>query len=152
MARRSKITEETARKREQVVQMRRARLSFAEIGRRLEITGQRAGQLYREALAEIPRQEVHEHRLEELELVDTAMNRLMSIAADPSVTPRTRVDAWSAIRMWSEHKARLMDLYPPTKTRLEVVTQDQIEAAIEDLERQIAEREQELADGGAGSL
>lgn len=152
MARRTQVTEDTARKREQVVQMRRARLSFAEIGKRLGISGQRAGQIYREALAEIPRQAVHEHRMEELELVDTAMNRLMAIAADATVTPRTRVDAWSAIRMWSEHKARLLDLYPPTKSRVEVVTQDQIEAAIEDLERQITEREREMSSGGVSAV
>lgn len=101
---------EDMKRREQIVQMRRARLSFAEIGRRLGITGQRAGQLYRSALAEVPRQAVEEHRIEEAELVDTAVNKLMALAADATVTPRTRVEAWVAIRGWADRKAKLLAL------------------------------------------
>lgn len=115
MARRTRLKPEDMRRREQVVQMRRARLSFAEIGRRMNITGQRAGQLYRAALADIPRQAINEHQVEELELIDTAVNRLMAIAADASVSPRTRVEAWSSVRGWAERKARLMGLDSPSQ-------------------------------------
>jgi hypothetical protein len=129
MARRTRATEDTAKKREQVVQLRRTRLSFAEIGRQLDITGQRAGQLYREALADVPAQAVEEHRVEELELIDTAVNQLMEITADGAVSPRTRVEAWSAIRAWADRKSKLLGLDSPTQIDATVteVTQEDIE-------------------------
>jgi transcriptional regulator with XRE-family HTH domain len=73
-----------------VVQMRRARMSFAEIAEQLAVTPQRVGQLYRDALAQIPRQNVDEHRAEELELIDTAVGALIGIATDSNTTTRRR--------------------------------------------------------------
>jgi hypothetical protein len=116
--------------------MRRARLTFAQIGDRLGITQQRAGQLYRDALADVPAQQVDEHRAEELELIDLAVNRLMSIAADPETSPRTRVEAWSAIRGWSERKAKLPGLDSPSKHQ--VLTLDAIDAEIGRLTAELA--------------
>lgn len=112
----------------QVVNMRRARLSYAEIGRRLDITGQYAGQLYRQALAEVPVQAVEEHRAEELELIDTAINRLLVIAASGDSSPRAKIEAWNSIRGWAERKAKLLGLDAPTKH--EVVTLDAIDREI----------------------
>jgi hypothetical protein len=123
--------------------MRRARLTFAQIGDRLGISQQRAGQIYRAALSDIPAQQVDEHRAEELELIDTAVNRLMSIAADPETSPRTRVEAWSAIRGWSERKSKLLGLDSPSKH--EVITLDAINAEIEKLAAELAAGSDDLA-------
>jgi hypothetical protein len=123
--------------------MRRARLTFAQIGDRLGISQQRAGQIYRAALSDIPAQQVDEHRAEELELIDTAVNRLMSIAADPETSPRTRVEAWSAIRGWSERKSKLLGLDSPSKH--EVITLDAINAEIEKLAAEPAAGSDDLA-------
>jgi hypothetical protein len=133
---RKRLTPASAARRVEVVKMRRARLTFAQIGDRLGITQQRAGQLYREALADVPAQQVDEHRAEQLELIDLAVNRLMSIAADPETSPRTRVEAWSAIRGWSERKAKLLGLDAPAKH--EVCTLDAITAEIEKLTAELA--------------
>jgi hypothetical protein len=46
-----------------------------------------------------------------------------------------------------ERRARLLGLDAPSKSRVEVVTTDQITAEIERLEREIAEQQRELADG-----
>jgi ribosomal protein L15E len=132
----SRLTPAQAERRAQVVRMRSARLSFAEIGRRLGITAQRAGVIYRRALQEIPRADVDEHRAEELEFIDLAVNRLITIAMDKEVSARTRVEAWNAIRGWTERKAKLLGLDAPTKH--EVLTMDGIEAEIRRLEREIA--------------
>lgn len=127
-----------AERRAQVVQLKRTKLSFAEIGRRLGITGQRAGQLYREALAQVPRMAVEEHRVEELELYDTAIHQLMRIATsqDQTVTPRTKVEAWTAIRGFAERKAKLLGLDAPSKH--EVISLDAIDAEIAELTRALA--------------
>jgi hypothetical protein len=132
----SRLTPAQAERRAQVVRMRSARLSFAEIGRRLDITAQRAGVIYRQALMDVPKANVDEHRAEELEFIDLATNRLLTIAMDSAVTPRTRVEAWSAIRGWAERKAKLLGLDAPTKH--EVLTIDGIEAEIRRLELELS--------------
>lgn len=136
MGQRTQRTIEDQERRAQVVAMRRARLSFAEIGRRLDISGQRAGQLYRLALAEVPAQQIEEHRAEELDLIDTAVNRLLALAADGSVSPRTRIEAWNSIRGWAERKAKLLGLDAPTKH--EVVTLDAIDREIARLSAELS--------------
>jgi hypothetical protein len=143
MTPRKRLTPASAARRVEVIKMRRARLTFAQIGDRLGITQQRAGQLYRDALADVPAQQVDEHRAEELELIDLAVNRLMSIAADPETSPRTRVEAWSAIRGWSERKSKLLGLDSPSKH--EVITLDAINAEIEKLAAELAAGSDDLA-------
>jgi hypothetical protein len=133
-----RLTREQAERRAQVVQMRRARMSFAEIAEQLAVTPQRVGQLYRDALAQIPRQNVDEHRAEELELIDTAVGALIGIATDSTTSARTRVEAWSAIRGWAERKARLLGLDAP-KTHA-VLTLDAIDAQIAALEAELGVR------------
>lgn len=132
----SQATVTAAERRAQVVQFKRTKLSFAEIGRRLGITGQRAGQLYREALAQIPRMAVEEHRVEELELYDTAIHQLMKIATASDTAPRTKVEAWTSIRGYAERKAKLLGLDAPAK--LEVISLDAIDAEIAELTRALA--------------
>ena len=109
---------DAAERRAQVAQMRRARLPFAEIGRRIGVSEQRAWQIYQEAIAAIPAAAVNQHRAEELVLVDDATRALLGIAADKSVTPRTRVEAWNSIRSWAEHKARILGLNAATKVEV----------------------------------
>jgi hypothetical protein len=133
---RKRITPTAAARRVEVIKMRRARLTFAQIGDRLGITQQRAGQIYRAALSDIPAQQVDEHRAEEMELIDLAVNRLMVIAADSEVSARTQVEAWSAIRGWAERKSKLLGLDSPSKH--EVITLDAINAEIEKLTAELA--------------
>jgi len=110
---RRQLTPGQAQIRATVVELRRQRFTWSEIGTRLDITGQRAGQLYRSALAAIVVPCVDELRAEEGELIDMAVNRLLTIAEDDTVSPRTRVEAWTAIRGWSERRARLFGLDAP---------------------------------------
>lgn len=125
-----------AERRAKVVQLKRTKLSFAEIGRQLGITGQRAGQLYREALAQIPRMAVEEHRVEEQELYDTAIHQLMKIATSVTTTPKVKVEAWAAIRGYAERKAKLLGLDAPSKH--EVISLDAIDREIAELTRALA--------------
>jgi hypothetical protein len=90
-------------------------MTFDAIGHQLGISSQRAGRIFHDALAAIPRQGVDEFRAEETELIDHAVNSLTSIATDSNTSARTRVEAWSAIRGWAKRKARLLGLDGPTK-------------------------------------
>jgi len=110
-----------AERRAQVVALRRRRATFADIGRALGITKQRAHQLYEQALAEIPAQHLEEHRAEELVLIDDAIAALMRIARDSSTTPRTAVEAWTSVKGWAERKARLLGLDAPARHRIDVL-------------------------------
>ena len=113
-------------------------MTFDAIGHQLGISSQRAGRIFSEALAAIPRHGVDELRAEETELIDHAVNSLTSIATDSNTSARTRVEAWSAIRGWAERKARLHGLDAP-KTHA-VLTLDAIDAQIAALEAELGVR------------
>jgi Sigma-70, region 4 len=125
-----------AERRAQVVALRRGRATFDQIGRALGISKQRAHELYKQALAEIPAAQVSEHRAEELMLIDDAIRNLMPIARDHT-RPRSAVEAWNAIRGWAERKARLLGLDAPRRQAIEVITSDVIAAEITRLEAEL---------------
>jgi hypothetical protein len=125
-----------AERRAQVVALRRGRATFDQIGRALGISKQRAHELYRTALAEIPAQQVDEHRAEELILIDDAIASLMIIARDHS-RPRSAVEAWNAVRGWADRKARLLGLDAPRRQTVEVITSEMIETEIARLEAEL---------------
>lgn len=108
-------TTDQALRRAQIVRLRTARLTWDEIGRRLGISGQRAGQVYRAALAEAPVPDREEHRTDEVEFADTATRELLRIATDPSTSPATQVECWRALRAWADLKAALLGLDEPTR-------------------------------------
>jgi len=62
----------------------------------------------------------------------------MRIATDSSTSARTRVEAWSVIRGWAEHKTRLLGLDSPTKHA--VLTLDALGAQITALEAELGVR------------
>jgi hypothetical protein len=127
---------EAMHKRAKVVELRARRWSFSEIGAELGLTGQRCGQLYREALAAIPLHNVDEHRAESIELSDRMVKNLLVITEDPRITARGRIDASAVIRAWEEHKAKTCGTYAPTRT--EIMT-------ISTLDQQIMQLEAELS-------
>lgn len=122
----------------QVVAMRRQRLTQDEIARRLGISQQRVSQLYSEALAMFPAQQVEEHRAEELMLIDDAIADLLPLARDHD-RPRTAVEAWNSIRGWAERKAKLLGLDAPD--RHEFITIDAIDRELIQLRAEIAAQE-----------
>ena len=101
-----------------MVELRRQRMQFEEIGALVGISKQAAWKLYQTALAEIPAASVAAHRAEELVLVDDAISSLLGIIQDRDVSPRTRVEAWNSARGWAEHKARLVGLNAPVKVEV----------------------------------
>lgn len=125
-----------AERRAQVIAMRRSRATFDQIGRALGVSRQRAHELYRQALAEIPAAQLEEHRAEELMLIDDAIADLMIIARDHS-RPRSAVEAWNAIRGWADRKARLLGLDAPRRQAVEVITSEMIETEISRLEAEL---------------
>jgi hypothetical protein len=103
-----------AERRARAVELRRRRLTFAEIGADLGVSAQRAHQLYSEAIDAVPVSQVELHRAEELALIDDAIANLWPVATNHA-QPRTAVEAWNSIRGWAERKARLMGLDAETK-------------------------------------
>jgi hypothetical protein len=132
------LTVTDAERRAKVVELRSRRWTFDAIGTELAITGQRAGQLYRAALAAIPARNVDEHRVEASELADLAVKGLLTIATDVRAGLRYRIDAWLAIARWEEHRARLLGTNAPIRT--EVLTLSGIDQQIQQLELEL-ERE-----------
>ena len=122
-----------------VVALRRQRLTQADIARQLGISQQRVSQLYAQALAEVPAAQVAEHRAEELMLIDDAIADLLPIARDHT-RPRSAVEAWNAIRGWADRKARLLGLDAPARSKVEVITEEMVDAEIRRLETEMGRR------------
>jgi hypothetical protein len=122
--------EEQQHRKAAIVQARRAREPWDAIGATWDITPQRAHQIYRAALDEFPAVQVAEHREEEASLADQAISRLMAIADDPDVSARTRVEAWSSIRGWCQHKAALLGLNSPTRREVTVLSESTVDLAL----------------------
>lgn len=138
--------EQTLKRKAAIVAARRAREPFDSIAATWGISAPRAHQIYWEAMREIPNQQVAEHREEQRDLADKAINALLAIAEDPDVSARTRVEAWSAIRGWCEHQAKLLALYAPVRKEITVLTEDTVDSAIRELEKEHAEKARQLAD------
>ena len=117
--------------------MRRSRMSFPEIAQAVGVSKQRVHAIYKKALAEVPRTQVEEHLAEELQLIDDAIRDLLLIAKDHS-KPRNVVESWNAIARFIELEARLLDLFPAAKSRVQVITEDVVEAEIARLHAEIA--------------
>lgn len=137
--------EQTEQRKRAIVAARRAREPFDAIGATHGITPQRANQIYWAALREIPNQQVAEHREEQRDLADKAINALLAIAEDPDVSARTRVEAWSSVRGWCEHQAKLLALYAPVRKEITVLTEDAVDAALRKVEEEHAEKARQLA-------
>lgn len=132
--------EEVYARRARIVEMRRARRTWDDIGRELDVTAQRAHTLYKQALNERPFAQVDEHRAEELELLDLATRRLMVIAVNPAVTPRTQVEAWNAVRGFSDSRRKLLGLDAPTQVNVTTQSDSDFDRAYADLLEAMAVR------------
>lgn len=143
----TKLTpEQTEQRKRAIVAAKRAHEPFDAIAATHGISISRAHQIYWAALKEIPAGEVAQHRQEQQELSDRAINRLLAIAEsdDADVSWRTRVEAWSSIRGWAEHKAKLLATYAPQRKEVTVLTEDTVDAALREVAEQHAARAREL--------
>ena len=131
---------ETAALSKRVVELRRQRWSFAAIGDEVGCSAPHAHRTYYAALAAIPATEVTAARDEETQLIDDAVRDLMGIAFDGEVSPRTRVEAWSSVRGWSEHRARVLGLNAPTKVAVNHTAESDFDRAWADLTAAMEER------------
>lgn len=128
---------DNAERARRVVELRRKRMTYSDIGKELGISAAYVHRLYNRAMAEVPAQQVDEHRAEELILIDDAVADLLVIARggeDGNASYRSRIEAWSVIRSWAERKAKLLGLDAPTQT----VHIDKIDAEIANLTRELA--------------
>src|ERR1039457_565926 len=72
-------------------------------------------------------------------LIDDAIADLLPIARDHT-RPRSAVEAWNAIRGWADRKARLLGLDAPARSKVEVITEEMVDAEIRRLETEMGRR------------
>jgi hypothetical protein len=134
MARRA--TEETQERRAEAVRLRRRGVSFEDIGDALGVTKQRAHQIYRAALAEIPAQEVAEYRAEQAERLDEMLRKAYEVLERKHITVNNgkviylddepmeddapTLMAIKTILQIEERRAKLLGLDAPARQQVEV--------------------------------
>lgn len=107
MPRRRQLTLISIDRGQRIVAARTAGLTWAEIAAQVGISSTRCHELYRRTLADIPSETVAEHRERLTRLADRALVSLVAMGEDPSVTPRSRAEAWSVAARWADRLARL---------------------------------------------
>lgn len=125
-----------------IFKRREERVSFTAIAAELGISHQRVHQIFNAARDRIPAGRLADLRAEESELADRAIANLLEIAENDTINPRTghpmvsphaRVEAWNAIRGFSESKRRLFGADAPLRKEITVLTDDVVDAAIKKL-------------------
>lgn len=116
-------------------------LTFDQIGRELGVTRQRAHQLYTRALQTLPAVGINQYRATQQELIRTGIREQLIIARTPSVSPRTKIEAWAGIGKLMEREAKLLGLDAPMRKEITVLTEDAVDNAM----RKLAEEHNALA-------
>jgi len=140
-------TMEASAREARIIELRSQRLSYRKIAAEVGLSHQRVVQIFEAARDRIPAERLADLRAEEAELADRAIQKLLLIAENDTynertgshnVSPRTRVEAWGHIRMWSESKRKLFGADAPTRREITVVTEETIDREMRRLNEQIA--------------
>lgn len=110
----------TAQREALIIERRADRVPYRTIGAELGISGQRVQKIYEAACRKYPVQHLDQHRRDELELTDTAVNELLALARNPQVLAGNRIKAWEAVCRWAERKSRLLGLDAPLRREIEI--------------------------------
>jgi hypothetical protein len=116
-----------------VVELRSEGVSFKEIGRRLDVSPQRAYQIWQKALIELPNPKLVEHRASQLAAIDLTKQVLFKIAFDESKSTHARVEACNSIKGFLDREAKLTGTDMPSRKELTVISQDVVDAEIQKL-------------------
>ena len=124
---------DAAEARNHVLALRRAGMTFQEIGNARGVTTARAWQIYQAAIRQIPQLDSTEHRHEEIAITDEISDGLRKIFYNEKVSPRTRVEAANALRAWRDHGCRIAGTYAPGKRPVVWAGETDVDARIAQL-------------------
>jgi predicted transcriptional regulator len=130
-----------------IFELRSRRMSWTAIGKELGLSHTRVIQIFEAARDRIPASRLADLRAESTELADRAIANLLEIAEDKTISPRTRVEAWNAIRGYDESLRKLYGADAPQRKEITVLTDDVIDSAIKKLteEMEALDAQAELA-------
>jgi methylphosphotriester-DNA--protein-cysteine methyltransferase len=131
-----------------VVERRSSNVPFRVIAAELGLSVARVHGIFKEACDRIPAEAVHTVRVQSSDLYDRAVNDLLKIAENPQVSPRTRAEAWNAIRGWNESFRKLMGADAPQRREISVVSGETIDNAIMELTKEMAAMEAQAQAAG----
>src|SRR5512132_2810307 len=155
MASRAERQAEAAHRRAEIVQARMAGTTFEEIGDQFGVSAQRAQQLYADAMRRTVKEPADQHRALELRRLDDLQLQVTEVLRREHITisgGKVVVDddgrpyrddgpviaAARALLAIQERRAKLLGLDAPTKIEGRIMTVDQIDARIGELEALLA--------------
>ena len=141
------LTMSDAQREALIVQRRADSVPFRVIAEEVGLSHAHVHNIYKAACAKVPSEAVHTLRVQSTELADRAIADLLTIAENEQVSPRTRTEAWTSIKGWSESLRKLHGADAPARTQVTVVSEDTINAEIE---RLTAEMERQAQAAGLG--
>lgn len=135
---------EYAEREARIIELRKSRVSFRDIGNELGISHARAYQIYKNVLDRIPATQLAALRLESNELIERGITNLLEIAESTSVSPRTRVEAWNGVLKFCESQRKLYGVDAPQRKEIAVLTEDTVDKALRKLSEEFDAKAREL--------
>ena len=151
---------------ERILPMRRDRMRWGDVAKEMQLSVRRCQDIYKQALTEFPSQMADEYRTEALDIADAAVSDLLPVARgdivqrvkivkgeqviyDTYPTFKDRIEAWTAIQRWEEHRSKIVGIYAPIQIQF---TPEAIQNEIDTLMRQMEQLELEEARRDATEL
>lgn len=133
----------TIEREQQIIEWRVQGLSFVEIGRRLGVSGQRAGQIFERGLKRIPAAKVAEYRTAQLAEIDVLKQKLWDVINNPNTSGRTVAESVSVWVRLMERGAKVMGSDRPVRNEHVIFSPEQVAAEIRRLQADNLLRAQE---------
>ncbi|HEX4362342.1 MAG TPA: hypothetical protein VH141_32725, partial [Pseudonocardia sp.] len=113
-----------------------------EIARREGVTQRRISQIITRANLRRISPLVDECRAAQLGRIQIATRELFELARNPKASFTARALAYGTIKAWADREAKLMGLDMPARSEIRVLTEDAVDAAIHDLQAELALKSQ----------
>ena len=123
-------TEDSAAIEARIINLRRDRLAWRDIGAQVGLSHERCRQIFNAAIDRYPAANLAALSAEEDELCDESIHRLRELIADPEITHRNIIEAFKTLLMWSEAKRKIHGIDAPLRREVEMIDTTSMDARL----------------------
>jgi AraC-like DNA-binding protein len=131
-----------------IIDLHAQHFTWRAIAQQVGVSHTQCQRIFQAARDRIPADRLNDLRVDHHELAYRAISDLLKIAENPNVSPRTRAEAWNSIRGWSESDRKLFGVDAPTRREITVISNETVDSAIAELNREMAQMEAQAKAAG----